>query len=114
MTDQPTYASVNDLLADEVSGNTRDVTLPNGKVVKVRGLSRAELLAGGKGTDDAAEIERRNLVVCMVAPTLTHAQAAEWQRSTGPAVISVVSDAMRDLSGLGQGADKSGVAEIRD
>lgn len=112
---QPTeYASVNDLLADEISGNTRDVTLPNGKVITVRGLSRAELLASGKGTDDAAEIERRNIVTCMVRPTLTYAQATEWQRQSPPAVLAVFSAAVRDLSGLGEGADKSSVAEARD
>ena len=109
------YASVNDLLSDDISGNTREVELPGGRRVVVRGLSRAELLAGGKGADgDAAEIERRNLAACMVTPALTYAQAAEWQRSSSPAVIALVSNAIRDLSGFGEGADKSGVDPARD
>lgn len=108
------YASVNDLLTDEISGNTRDVTLPNGKTITVRGLSRAELLAAGKGTDDAAEIERRNIARCLLVPTMTEAQVGEWQRSSGPHTLNLVSQTIRELSGFGQGADKSSVPEVRD
>jgi hypothetical protein len=109
------YATPDDLLVDEVSANTADVTLPNGKVVKVRGLSRLELLVLGKGTDDAALIERRNIAACMVEPKLTEKQVEAWQKTSGPkGGLDLVTAAIRDLSGLGEGAQKSRVAEVRD
>jgi hypothetical protein len=108
------YASVDDLTADEVQSGTADVTLPNGKVVKVRGLSRFELLLSGKNTDDAALIERRNVSMCMVSPAMTEKQVEAWQRRSGPVALGLVTKAIRDLSGLGEGADKSGVSEDGD
>jgi hypothetical protein len=101
------YASVDDLTADEISDNTRDVALSNGRVVKVRGMSRMELMLSRKGTEDAGEIERRMLSYCMVAPTMTVEQVKAWQKATGPMVIAPVTETIRELSGLGEGADKS-------
>lgn len=101
------YASVEDLTSDEVSDNTRDVTLPNGRVVRVRGMSRMELMLSRKGTEDAGEIERRMLSYCMVAPEMTVRQVEAWQKASGPMVIAPVTEAIRELSGLGEGADKS-------
>lgn len=100
---------------DEVSANTLDVTLPGGRKVTVRGLSRVELLLSGAGDADAALIEARNVAACMVNPKMTLGQVQAWQRNTGPnGGIARVSEAIRDLSGLGKGAAKSGVDEVRD
>lgn len=101
------YASVDDLLVDQFSADTADVTLSNGQTVKVRGMSRMELLLTRKGTEDAGEIERRMLAYCMVEPKMTVGQAGAWQKATGPMVIAPVTERIRDLSGLGEGADKS-------
>jgi hypothetical protein len=101
------YASVEDLVADQLSDNTRDVTLSDGRTVKVRGMSRMELLLSRKGTEDAGEIERRMLAYCMVQPKMTAQQVTAWQKATGPMVMAPVTEAIRDLSGLGEGADKS-------
>lgn len=109
-----TYATADDLAADEVSSNTKDVTLPNGKVVKVRGLSRFELLLNGKGTEDPAVIECRNIATCMVEPPMTVKQVEAWQKRSGPKTLAVITEAIRDLSGLGEGAGKSDVAEAGD
>ena len=108
------YASPEDLAADEVCENTDDVTLPNGKVVKVRGLSRFELLLNGKNTEDSALIERRNVACCMVEPKMTEKQVEAWQKASGPKVLALVTAKIRDLSGLGEGAANSDVDEVRD
>lgn len=106
------YASADDLL---VGGPPEDdIVLPSGRRVRVRGLTRFELLLSGKGTDDTAEIERRNVQVCMVEPKLTAAQVAKWQKSSTPDELGAVTAAIRRLSGLGEGAGKSRVAEVRD
>lgn len=114
MSDQ-TYATADDLTAPRAA-ETEEVTLPsNGKKVVVRGLTRFELVVSGKGTDDSALIERRNVKVCLVQPQLTMAQVEAWQRN--PATIrdfQVVTEKIRELSGLSEGADKSDVQEVRD
>jgi hypothetical protein len=108
------YATIDDLGADVVE-ETRDVTLPNGKIVKVRGLSRFELLLNGKNTEDSALIERRNVAACMVEPRMTVVQVEAWQKKAAAGgAFKVISEAIRDLSGLGEGADKSNLRDVRD
>jgi hypothetical protein len=108
MTDEIEYASVEDLLAgDPLGDNTRDVTLSTGKTITVRGMSRMELLLSRKGTEDPGEIERRMLSYCMVKPRMTAQQVTAWQKATLPMVMAPVTEAIRNLSGLGEGADKS-------
>lgn len=108
------YASIDDLLTGGVADDAQDVTLPDGKVVRVRGLSRYELLLTGKGTDDTALIERRNVARCLVAPKMTEKQVEAWQKASRPDVFGVLTAAIRELSGLGEGARKSDVVEVRD
>jgi hypothetical protein len=104
------YASIDDLAGEDVAEHTRDVKLANGFIVKVRGLSRFELMAHGKGTDDNALVERRNIAACMVEPKMTVAQVEEWQKKTSAGgALRMISEVIRDLSGLGEGADKSRV-----
>lgn len=103
------YASADDLIEGDL-GEGEDLTLPSGKKVRVRGLSRHELMFTSKGTDDSALIERRNVVACLVEPKMTIAQVEKWQRnSKAGGDFKVLSEAIRDRSGLGQGADKSSV-----
>lgn len=103
------YASLDDLVNVGVD-NTEDVEVTPGVIVKVRGLTRYELLLNAKGVDgDGAMIERRNLVTCMVEPKLSLQQAEKWQKSSMPGVIGKVTDAIRRLSGLGADAPKSSV-----
>lgn len=110
-----TYATVDDLAeGDDVTADVRDVTLPNGKVVQVRGLSRYELILAGKGTEDGALIERRNVQMCMVQPRMSLAQVEAWQRSSrAGGAFARITEAIRDLSALAEGADKSDLPEVR-
>jgi hypothetical protein len=103
------YASAEDLTAGDL-GEGEDITLPSGKRVRVRGLSRHALMANGKGTEDSELIERRNIVSCLIKPKMTLAQVEAWQRnSLAGGDIRYLSEIMRDMSGLGEGADKSGL-----
>jgi hypothetical protein len=106
------YASADDLLAEELPED--DLTLPNGKTIRLRGLSRHALFFNGKGTEDSGVIETRNLVSCMVAPSMTKEQAEQFMRSAGAGVMGLISNKIRELSGLGEGAAKSDVDEVRD
>lgn len=108
------YASLDDLFGNGAT-DTTDVELPGGRLVCVRGLTRMELLLNARDTNgDAALIERRNLVTCMVAPTLTETAAQRWQESAAAGDLVDVVTAIRRLSGLESGAPKSDVAADGD
>jgi hypothetical protein len=102
------YASFDDLVSGSLEDGAEDLELPSGKVVRVRGLSRYELMFNGKGTEDHLVIEARNVKCCLVEPKLTIQQVEQWQRnSPAGGDFKVLSEKIRDLSGLKQGADKS-------
>jgi hypothetical protein len=106
------YASADDLVAGDLELDGEDVTLPSGRRVRVRGLSRHELMFNGKGTEDSEVIERRNIVSCLVEPRMTLAQVEKWQRNgKAGGDLRYLSEIIRDASGMGQGADKSGLRE---
>lgn len=109
------YASVASLLQPVEQAETTDVWLSSGTRVAVRGLTRRELLDAGKGTDDHSVIEARNVAFCLVRPTMTYAQVREWQSSCGTVQdFAAVTEAIRDASGLREGADKSDVDPTGD
>lgn len=102
------YATADDLTAGDLDLQGEDVTLPSGKTVRVRGLSRFELMLNGKGTEDSALIEARHVSTCLVAPEMTVGKAQAWQkRSAAGGDFKVLSEKIRDLSALGEGAQKS-------
>lgn len=102
------YASFDDLIAVDLDDDAVDVPLPSGLTVRMRGLTRHELMFNGKDTDDNAVIEIRNVHSCLVEPKLTIDQVKQWHRvSPAGGDFKVMSEAIRDLSALGTGADKS-------
>lgn len=105
---EPEYASVEDLLGS--ADLPERLVRVRGGAVRVRGLSRHALFFNGKGTEDNTVIEARNLVSCMVNPTMTLAQAEAWMRKASAGDIGKIQTAIRELSGLVQGADKSDLA----
>jgi hypothetical protein len=107
-----TYLSVDELTAPDLE--EADVELPGGGMVRVRALSRAEVLRIRKEAgDDAAKIERLSLVAGMLQPQMSVDEVARWQRNSnvnGP--IGVVQQRIQELSGINEGAGKSGL--VRD
>lgn len=102
------YATADECAAGDLDLDGEDLTLPSGRLVRVRGLSRHEILFAAKGTDDNGLIERRNIVACLVIPKMTMAQVEQWQRnSAAGGDLKALSEAIRDRSGIGTGADKS-------
>jgi hypothetical protein len=102
------YATADEITAGDLDLDGEDLTLPSGRLVRVRGLSRFELMANAKGTDDSGLVERRNIAACLVAPRLTVAQVEAWQkRSAAGTEFKVLSEKIRELSAVGEGADKS-------
>ncbi|MFJ8687196.1 hypothetical protein [Micromonospora wenchangensis] len=98
------------LLARRVAEDT--VEIEGLGEVAVRGVTRYELLAAGKGVNEEKVpdlIERRMLVAGMVDPQLTMDEAEAWQKSASAGEIGKVLHKIRELSALIEGAGKSGV-----
>lgn len=109
----------NALLAGDPTAKDQTRTVPShaGDLL-VRGLNRAEVLKlkglRADGTLDAAEFEAHMVAKGMVTPEMTPAEVEKWQQADlagGP--LGDVSDAIAELSGLGEGASKSGVSRPR-
>lgn len=78
--------------------------------VRVRPLSRGEVFALHKITDNVEDFERKFLALGMVEPEMTEQDVAAWQAIPGAlSEIQDVSDKIEELSGLKKGADKSSV-----
>ena len=78
--------------------------------VRIRGLSRAEILelqalAGGTLISD-----RRMVSLALVDPKLTEDEVKTWQENSAPGEIEALTVAIAELSGLGVGAAKSGLS----
>jgi len=110
MTDVSVYATADDLCA--VEAPEADLKLSNGATIRLRGLTRAQLFFNGKGTEDPAVVEARNLQSCSVRPVLSITQAEQVLRALPAGDGHLISMKIRELSGLGEGADKSAVAEV--
>jgi hypothetical protein len=108
------YATADDLTEGPLELDEEDLTLSSGKTIRLRGLSRAELFRNGKGTEDPAVVEARNLQSACVRPLLTIDQASAILRRVSAGDGQAISTLIRGLSGLAEGADKSAVDEVRD
>lgn len=85
-----------------------DVDLPGVGTVRVRGLSRAEVLeiqkVAGSGT---AMLERRMIAVAMVAPRMSEGEVREWQEASPAGELEPVTDKIQELSGVAADSAKA-------
>lgn len=111
--DHITYATFDDLIDIDPDDNAADVTLPSGMLVRARGLTRHELLMISKGADGKPELyEARMVSHCLLKPSMVMAQVQAWQRvASAGGDFRVLTEAIRELSGLSEGADKSDPGE---
>lgn len=83
--------------------------LPDGSTVAIRALTRDEVLQtqeNGRSLGDADNF----IISCgMTDPKLSEEDVAEWAKHAGAGDLVAVSDAIAVLSGLKEGAGKSGV-----
>lgn len=107
--------------ADTPSGMPEDdVEIPGVGTVRVRGLSRAEVLLLRKATDNAESIdgpralvlERKTIAMAMVDPALTEGEVRRWQEISDAGELEPVTAAIRELSGMGERADKAAYKSV--
>lgn len=90
-----------------------DVDIPGLGTVRVRGLSRAEVMAISELSGETL-IERKVLHFAMVDPPLTEEEVSEWRSASPLEEITPVLAKVLALSGMTEGAAKSSVSGIRD
>lgn len=81
--------------------------------VRVRGLSRGEVFLVQTISDKEAN-DRAIVARGMVDPPMNDADVKQWQRSSPAGEIELVVAKIQELSGLAEGADKSGLQGVRD
>lgn len=102
------------LLSDRVTAVTGTVELDGVGTVTVRGLSRYEMFLASKvGAGDDLKQERFILAAAMVDPKLTEDDVEAWQKASPPGEINEVAKKVNELSGIGEGAGKSDVPDVR-
>jgi len=89
-----------DLLKPRGNANRREVTLPSGATVAIRGLTREEALAVHGEEMDAADLERRMLAWALVEPVMTEDEVGEWQKVCSAGELVPLVDAVLDISGM--------------
>ena len=110
--DSDGYATADELCAGDLDLDGEDLTLSSGKRVRLRGLTRYELMFNGKGLkeDDAASHEVRNVKSCLIKPAMTVQQIEQWRKnSKAGGDFKELTEAIRERSGLADDADKSGL-----
>lgn len=96
-----------------------DVELPGVGTIRVRALSRAEVISVRKATDDNPDgprvltLERKMLAAAMVDPVLTEDEVRRWQDASAAGELQPVTEAIQRLSGLGERPDKAAYADFR-
>jgi hypothetical protein len=105
------------LLKRQRTDKTQEVDLGEGTVT-VRGLSRGEITrakAAAKGSREHQidAVENHFIAAGLVEPEMTVAEVAEWLENAPAGDAVVVMAAIQELSGMAEGAQKSGDAGVR-
>jgi hypothetical protein len=103
----PKHLTRADILARKIGKGI--ATLPDGSTVAIRALTRDEVLSVQEEADTIARRDTLVVAAGMTDPKLSVEDVTAWAASAAAGDITAVSDAIAELSGLGQGAGKSGV-----
>jgi hypothetical protein len=91
-----------------------DYEIPGVGVVQVRALTHGEALQVAGVETDRRELEAKVLSWAMMAPSLTEAEALVWIDNSPAGELTDLVKFVQELSGLGEGAAKSGVSGVRE
>jgi hypothetical protein len=92
-----------------------DVDVPGVGTVRVRALSRADVLgmqAAKVEGEDGGAFERRMLALSLVEPALTEDEIGQWQRASKPGELEAVTAKVNELSSLDKAAAKEAYVEF--
>lgn len=92
---------------------TEEVDIPPYGVFTIRGLSRAEAMSMGTGSDPAV-IEQALISMGCVDPKLSRSDVKRWQEVADAMSIEPLSTAIARLSGLNEDAEREAVQRFPD
>lgn len=97
-----------------------DVEIPGVGTVRVRALTRDEVIRVRKASDEQGLdgprvliLERKMLALALVDPELTEAEIGKWQRNAGAGEIDKVSRKVQEISGMLEDAGKAAYKSVR-
>lgn len=91
-----------------------DVEVPGVGTVRVRALTRAEVMRAQKtAKDDPAALEQQVLSAGMVEPRLSVTEVQRWMEAAPANELEPVQEAILALSGMGKKAAKEAYADFR-
>lgn len=99
------------LISQSVPEGTVDI--PGVGEIRIRGLSRYELLLAGK-IDDTLLMERKLLSMAMLDPKMTEKDVEAWQKASPAGQIAPVVAEVNRLSGVSRQAEKEAYKRLRD
>lgn len=104
------YASIEDITRKRFNEG-EDYDLPGVGKIRIRALTRQEFIqANTRFGDDMAKQEQFILSRCVLKPEgVTEAVVVRWQAASNASEINKLSMHINEISGLGKGADKSGM-----
>jgi hypothetical protein len=89
----------------------QDVEIPGKGIVRVRALTRAEMLSFGDGLS-VLELERKMIAKGMVEPAMTEADVETWQASSPVGEMTPVIHKINELGGIQRGSDKTAYKSV--
>ena len=103
-------------LFDKLGLPEDDVKLEGVGVVRVRALSRYEVLLASKGVneDDTLAIEQAMISMAMVEPKMSKKDVEKWQRESPLGQIQHVTSKINELSGIGKNSGKDAYKSVRE
>jgi hypothetical protein len=107
----PMIASKDDLLRQRFG--VTDYHIPGVGTVRVRPLTRGEALQVVGVERDKRELEAQIVAWAMVEPKLTEAEVRTWMDNSAAGELQALTQFITKLSGLGEGAPKSGLPGVR-
>lgn len=93
----------------------RTVELPDGSEVRIRALTRDEVLQADKMAEEDDHAGRDDYIIAtaLVEPALTIEDVKAWGATAPAGDLVTITEAIAEESGLKQGAPKSGVPAAR-
>ncbi|TDB71804.1 hypothetical protein E1211_15225 [Micromonospora sp. 15K316] len=91
----------------------QDVDLPGVGTVRVRGLTRAEVLDIGRRANDGENTEASALALAMVDPKLTEDEVRQWTEVATFGELEALNHVINKLSGIAGRADKEAYKSLR-
>lgn len=92
----------------------REVEIPDMGTVTVRSLSRAEAQKVHGVGMDPGELERKMIAIAMVEPTMTEDEVGTWQEAADVGELSLVVNAIIEMSGMEVATPKEVMQQFRD